>query len=240
MKYLSIFILVMLPSLLFSQNLQLHYDFRHTLDPSHNSMNFPTIYFEYFKSKDTSGSFFIKTEGDLNGANHNIGKFYTQVTQSFKFWQPKIYAQVQYSGGLGIAEPGSYGYYITNAFSLGAVYPFQWKSAWFSTSLSYTYNAFKKPSHDVLYSLYWGRGFWNYKFEFSGDIELYTMNKNTGDSNTANLSGKTVSFFGEPQVWFKIHSGFSLGSKINLYYHVLTNEDLFQIYPTLAARFKFN
>ena len=240
MKYLSVFIIGMFPSMLFSQSLQLHYDFRHTLDPLHNSMNFPTIYFEYFKAKDTSGSFFIKTESDLNGANHNIGKFYTQVSQSFKFWNPKIYVQVQYSGGLGIAEPGSYGYYITNALSLGAVYPFQWKAAWFSTSLFYTYNAFKKPSHDFLYSLYWGRGFWTYKFEFSGDIELYTMNKNTGDSFTSNLSGKTVAFFAEPQVWFKIHNGFALGSKINIYYHVLNTENLLQAYPTLAARFKFN
>ena len=240
MKYRLLLILGMLPSLLFGQTLQLHYDARHTLDPSHNAMNFPTIYFEYYKSKDTSGAFFMKMESDLNGQNHNTGKFYTQLSQSFKFWHPKVYVQLQYSGGMGIAEPGSYGYYITNAFSLGAVYPFQWKGGWFSTSLSYTYNAFKKPSHDLLYSFYWGRGFWNYKFEFSGDIELYTQNRNLGDSYTANLDGKTVSFFGEPQFWFKIHNGFSLGSKINLYYRVLTSEDLLQIYPTLAARFKFN
>ncbi|HTD99167.1 MAG TPA: DUF5020 family protein [Mucilaginibacter sp.] len=240
MKYRLLFVLVMLSSTLFAQSLQLHYDFRHSLDPKRNPMNFPTIYFEYFKSKDIIGSFFIKTESDLNGSDHNIGKFYTQVSQSFRFWKPKIYMQVQYSGGLGIAEPGSYAYYITNAFSLGVVYPFQWKGAWFSTSLSYTYNAFKKPSHDLLYSLYWGKGFWGYKFEFSGDVELYTQNKNLGDSFTSNLSGKRVAFFGEPQVWFKIHNGFAIGSKINMYYHVLTNDDVLQIYPTVAARFKFN
>jgi hypothetical protein len=222
------------------QMLQIHYDPRHTLDPERNSMNFPTIYFEYLKSKDTSGSFFMKMESDLNGTNHNTGKFYTQLSQSFKLWKPKVYAQLQYSGGLGIAEPGSYAYYITNAFSFGAVYPFRWKGAWFSTSLSYTYNAFKKPSHDVLYSLYWGRGFWNYKIEFSGDVELYTLDKNLGDAYTGNLHGKRLAFFGEPQVWFKIHNGFSLGSKMNMYFHVLTNENLLQVYPTVAARFKFN
>lgn len=240
MKFRLLFILGILPSLLSGQTLQLHYDARHTLDPSHNAMNFPTIYFEYYKAKDTSGAFFMKMETDLNGQNHNAGKFYTQLSQSFKFWHPKVYVQLQYSGGMGIAEPGSYGYYITNAFSLGAVYPFKWKGGWFSTSLSYTYNAFKKPSHDLLYSLYWGRGFWNYKLEFSGDIELYTQNRNLGDPYTAGLKWKTVSFFGEPQFWFKIHNGFSVGSKINLYYHVLSSENLFQVYPTLAARFKFN
>jgi hypothetical protein len=240
MKYFLIFVLDFLPSILCAQTLQLHYDLRHTIDPAHNPANFPTVYFEYFKSKDTSGAFFIKSEADLNGASHNIGKFFTQVSQSFKFWHAGIYAQLQYSGGLGIAEPGSYPYYINNAFSLGAVYPFGWEGAWFSTSLSYTYNAFKKPSNDILYSLYWGKGFWNYRFEFSGDAELYTLNKNTGDGLTSGLSGKRVSFFSEPQIWFRIHRGFALGSKINMYYHVLTTENLLQIYPTIAARFKFN
>jgi len=240
MKSLLLLLMTIWGVIASAQTLQLHYDLRHTLDPSHNPTNFPTIYFEYFKSKDTLGSFLLKMESDLNGANHNTGKFYMQVSQSVKFWKPKIYMQLQYSGGMGIAEPGSYGYYITNAFSAGAVYPFQWKGAWFSTSLSYTYNAFKKPSHDFLYTLYWGRGFWNYKFEFSGDINLYTQNKNLGDAYTSNLRGKRLSFFGEPQVWFKIHNGFVLGSKVNMYYHVLTNQDLLQVYPTIAARFKFN
>ncbi|HVV54703.1 MAG TPA: DUF5020 family protein [Mucilaginibacter sp.] len=240
MKYRLLILLSVLSSSLFAQTLQLHYDPRHSLDPKHNAENFPTIYFEYFKSKDTSGSFFMKTEADLNGVNDNIGKFYTQVSQSFRFWHPKVYAQLQYSGGMGIAEPGSYGFYISNAFSLGLVYPFQWKGAWFSAYISYTYNALKKPSNDVLYSFYWGKGFWNYKFEFSGDVELYTLNRNTGDTYTSKLSGKKIEFFGEPQIWFRIHKGFALGSKFNMYYHVLIDDNLLQVYPTIAARFKFN
>src|SRR5258708_33725642 len=150
MKYRLLFFMVMLSAPVFAQNLQLHYDPRHTLDPKHNAINFPTIYFEYFKSKDTSGSFFIKTESDLNGSDHNIGKVFTQMSQSFRFWKPKIYAQVHYSGGLCLAEPRSYGFFITNAFSVGPQYPFRWESAWFSTSLFFTYNAFKKPNHDLL------------------------------------------------------------------------------------------
>jgi len=240
MKYLVVLIFTALSFTGNCQVLQIHYDLRHTLDPTRNSMNFPTIYFEYFKSKDTAGSFLMKTEADLDGADHNIGKFYTQLSQSFKFWKPKVYAQLQYSGGMGITEPGSFGYYITNAFSLGAVYPFQWKGAWFSTSLSYTYNAFKKPSNDVLYSLYWGRGFWNYKIEFSGDVELYTVNKNLGNAYTSYLHGKWVALFAEPQVWFKIHNGLALGSKVNTYFHVLTDDNILQVYPTIAARIKFD
>ena len=240
MKYLLVLSFVVISSSSPGQVLQLHFDPRHTLDPARNPANFPTIYFEYFKSNDTAGSFFMKTEADLQGANQNVGKFFTQLSQSFKLWKPKVYLQVQYSGGMGIVEPGSYGYYIANAFSAGAVYPFRWKGGWFSTSLLYTYNAFKKPSHDVQYLLYWGHAFWNYKFEFSGDIALYTLNKNLGDAHTGNLHGKWFAFFGEPQIWFKIHNGFALGSKINTYFHVLTDDNILQVYPTLAARIKFN
>ncbi|WP_259066970.1 DUF5020 family protein [Mucilaginibacter sp. X4EP1] len=245
MKYLLLFACCMLSTTLFSQNIQLHYDFRHTIDPAHNSQNFPTLYFEYFKSLDSGksfikpGAFFIKMESDLQGDGGNIGKAFIQASQTFRFWQPKIYLSAQYSGGLGVTNPAQYSYYINNALSLGPSYSFQWQGAYFTSTVYYTYNMLKKPSNDIMLSFYWGKGFWNYKVEFAGDFELYTLNKNLGDDLTKDMHGKTVSFFGEPQVWFKIKGNFSMGSKILLYYHVITTENLFEVYPTIAARVKF-
>jgi hypothetical protein len=245
MKYLILFILSVLSAPLFSQNLQLHYDFRHTIDPALNSRNFPTLYFEYYKMLDSGksfikpGSFFLKVETDLQGDGDNIGKSFIQFSQSIRFWEPQIYVSVQYSGGLGVTDPKQYSYYINNGLSLGPAYSFQWQGAYFSTALYYTYNMLTKPSNDMMLSFYWGKGFWNYKMEFDGDFELYTLNKNQGDDFTKSLHGKTVSFFGEPQVWFKIHKSFSMGSKFILYYHVITAENLFEVYPTIAARIKF-
>jgi hypothetical protein len=88
-------------------------------------------------------------------------------------------------------------------------------------------------------SFYWGKGLWNYKMEFDGDFELYTLNRNQGDAATQNLKGKILSFFGEPQVWFKVIGGLSVGSKFIMYYHVIIPQNLFEIYPTVAARVKF-
>ena len=227
-----------------SQNLQLHYDFRHAIDPKHNRQNFPTLYFEYFKSQtDTSlfikpGSFLFKVETDLQGDKNNIGKSFVQVTQTFRLWKPKIFIGVQYSGGLGVTEPKQYSYYISNALSIGPSAPFQWKGAYFNVFVYYTYNMLKKPSNDVMLSFYWWKGFMNYKLEFAGDFELYTLNKNQGDDFTKGLTGKTVSFFGEPQVWFNLNKSFAIGSKQLMYYHVNTTEDLFQVYPTIAVRVK--
>jgi hypothetical protein len=238
MKYLLLFFLPLSSISVRSQSLQLHYDFRHSVDPKHNAKNFPTLFFEYFKGGD-SGSFLLKTQGDFIGEKNNIGKFYTQVSHSFRFWQPKIFLQLEYSGGLGISEPGSYGFYLTNAFSLGLGHPFQWWGAWLNAYTCYSFSNFKKPSHDALFSFYWWKGFFNYKLEFSGDFSLWTRNKNRGDSFTMNEKGKRFSFFGEPQLWFNASTNFSVGSKINLYYHVLVNENVFQVYPTAAIKYKF-
>ena len=221
----------------FSQSIQLHYDFRHSIDPDFNTKNYPTIFFEYFNSKDY-GSFLAKIQSDFIGEKNNVGKFFIQVSQSLRFWKPKVFVNIEYSGGLGIVEPEKYGYYISNAFSLGAAYQFNWDITLLNITANYTYNALNLPSHDFLGSLYWWTGFWNYKFEFSGDVQVWTQNKNRGDDYTKDLSGKRFSFFGEPQLWFNLNNSFSIGTKTNIYYHVLTNEDIFQIYPTLAVKYK--
>ncbi len=228
----------------FSQTLQLHYDPRHKIDPDHNAKNFLTLYFEYFKSQDSGkgfikpGSFLLKMQSDFLGEKNNIGKFYIQVSQSFRFWKPKIFINLQYSGGLGITEPREYSYYIINAYSAGLTYPFQWNNAYLSAVLNYKYIPFKKPSKDVFFTLYWWKGLFNYKGEFLGDFSIWTENKNHGDAYTQNLHGKRFTFFAEPQFWYNINKTLAIGTKINTNYHVLTYDDLFQVYPTIGVKLK--
>lgn len=246
MKSSFLIFLLIISAPAFSQNLQLHYDFRHTLDSKHNGKNFPAFYFEYFKAQDSGkafikpGSFLLKVQTEFTGKKSNIGQFYTQISQSFRFWKPKVFLQLQYTGGLGIAEPGAYGYYLTNSFSLGAAYPFQRKNkAFFNGYVSYKYTAFKKPSHDIIGSFFWLQFFSNYKNSFTGNLVAWTENRNHGDDFTMNLAGKKLSFFGDPQIWFSLRKGFSVGSRINLYYHVLTDNNRLQVYPTAAIRYQF-
>ena len=244
MKYQILSLLFFFTGFVYSQKLELHYDLRHSTDPKHNAKNFPTLYFEYFKTQDSGhafikpGSFLFKMQADLLGEKNNIGKFYMQVSQTFRFWTPKIYLHLSYSGGLGVTEPKQYSFYITNTYSAGVAYPLQWKGTWLSTVLDYKYISYEKPSYDLLYTLYWWKGFLNYKMEFAGDFSIWTENKNHGDPDTMNISGKRFSFFAEPQIWLNLNKSFSMGSKINLYYRVLTNENLFQVYPTAAIKCK--
>jgi hypothetical protein len=237
MKYFLLYLQIIFSCTIFPQSLQFHYDFRHSLDPKLNSENFPTLFFQDFQQKDY-GSLLIQMQCDFTGEKNNIGKFYTQISQTIKFWKPEIYLQFGYSGGFGVIKSINSAYYITNAFSGGVSYPLQWEDAWFNLSLCYTLNTFKLPSHDMLFSLYWGKGIMNYKIEFAGDFEIYTLNKNHGDEYTSDLHGKRFSFFAEPQIWFNLFEKFSIGSKINIYYHVISNDNIFAAYPTLAVRYK--
>ncbi|NCD70087.1 DUF5020 family protein [Mucilaginibacter sp. R11] len=217
---------------------------RHTIDPKRNPKNFPTLYFEYFKTLDTGrafikpGSFLLKTQADFTGDKDNIGKYYMQVSQEFRFWRPKVFLDLQYSGGLGITTPKQYSYYIVNTYSAGISYPFKIGQSYLSAILFYKYVPYPKPSNDFLYTMYFYRGLFNYKAEFAGDFSIWTENRNHGDDATAGLSGKRFYFFAEPQVWYNLSKRWAVGSKVNMFYHVNTTDDVFEIYPTAALRCK--
>jgi len=244
MKYVFPVIALFLTITAAAQSLQLHYDLRHTVDPTHNPKNSPTLYFEYFKTPDSGksfvkfGSFLFKSEADMTGSNGNIGKYYMQVSQDFRFWQPKIFLSLQYSGGLGVTDPAQYSYYITNTFDIGLSYPFKWGSAYMSSVLDFKYVAYNKSSKDFLYTLYFYKGLWNYKAEFQGDFSLWTENKNHGDAATEDMTGKRFFFFAEPQFWYNVSKKFSIGTKLNMYYHVNITADILQAYPTIGLRLK--
>lgn len=228
-KFIAI-ALIFAASDVLSQNLQVHYDPR----------NFPSVSFEYFKNIDTleSGSFLFKMQTDFKGERTNASQVFLQLSQTLRFWKPKIYLSLSYSGGLGIA-PGGFGYYLANSFATGASYPFQWKGAWLSASVLYRYNAFASASHDVQGTFYFGKGFNNYKIFVGGSLVAWTENKNQGNDFTAGQYGKKFAFFGDPQLWLRIKNGFSVGSRINVYYHVLTMENKVQVFPTVGVKYQF-
>lgn len=227
------------------QTLQLYYDPRHTIKPDLNGKNFVTTYFEYYKELDSGralikpGSFLLKMQADFMGDQANTGKFYMQVSQSFRCWTPKVFLNLQYSGGLGVTNPRQYSYYITNTYSIGASYPFKCKSAFLSAVLNLKYVSYTKPSYDFLCTLYWWQPVLQYRAEFSGDFSLWTENRNHGDDMTRNLKGKRFYFFAEPQCWYKLSGPIAAGTKVNLFYHINTTENIFEVYPSVGLRCKF-
>ena len=223
---------------LYAQQLQLHYDFRHSIDPQRNAKNFPSLSFEYFRSNDSTGSFLLKMQTDLQGEHGNAGQFFLQLAQNFRYWKPKIYLSLNFTGGLGVAPP-DFSYYLTNTFALGAAYPFGWKGAWLSANLAYRYTAFRKASHDAQFTFYFGRGFFHYRVLVAGSLVAWTENRNQGTDFTQNQQGKKFSFFGDPQIWCKVGKRISLGSRLNVFFHVVTPDNAVQVYPTLGLKQQF-
>ena len=217
-----------------AQNLQFHYDTRH----------YPTIYFEYWKARDSGrhlikpGDFLLKTEADLLGSGNNIGKFFIQIAQSFRAWTPKIFLQLQYSGGAGITEPKQYSYYITNTYQAGAELPCKWKNTWLTTVLDFKYVSYQKPTYDPIFTQYWYKPLFHYTLEIAGDFSIWTENKDHGDNATSGQAGKRLFFFAEPQLWYNFLHNLAIGSKLNCYYHVNTTADVLQAWPTVAVRIK--
>ena len=245
MKLIAITLFTLLSFAAGAQSLQFHYDLRHTVNPRLNPKNFPTLYFEYYKTPDTGksfikfGSFLLKTQADFAGDQNNIGKYFMQVSQEFRFWKPKVFLSLQYSGGLGITTPRQYSYYILNTYSAGLSYHYQIGGAFLSSVLFYRYVPYPKASGDFLYTMYFYKGLWNYKADIEGDFSLWTENKDHGDAVTENLRGKRFFFFAQPQFWYNFNSGVSLGTKVNAYYHLNNTSNVPEIYPTAAIRYKF-
>ena len=130
-----------------AQDLQLHYDWRHTFDPRNNPDNFPSLVFKSYRSL-SFGSFLLKLEGELNGSRHNLSKVYVEVSQTLRFWKPALYLHAEYTGGLGMLGGGTGGYYLDNAYILGAAHPFPWLGSWGNIYLAYKRSNFPRPSHD--------------------------------------------------------------------------------------------
>jgi hypothetical protein len=220
-----------------AQTIQVGYDLRHSVDPEHNGRDFVTASFETFESL-TYGSVLLKVDADLSGRNGNLGKLYAQISHSLKFWDFPVLLHLEYSGGLGFVGETANAFHITNTYSVGAAYPFPLFGSWASTFLAYRFTNFDQPSHDAIYSFWWGRNLGK-RVSVTAYFVLWTVNRNRGDEWTAGLSGKKLSGLGEPQVWFNVSQLFAVGSEVRLYYQVFDYDQRFQVYPTVAAKYQF-
>jgi len=220
-----------------AQDLQLHYDWRHTIDPRNNARDFPALTFKSFKAMEF-GSFLLKLEANLDGAQHNVSKGYVEVSQTLRFWKAPVFALGEYTGGLGLFDGGGGGYYIANAYIIGAAYPFPWNGGWGNVSLGYKHTNFQRASHDPQMTLYWGRPLGR-RWAFSSTGVLWTQNQNQGDELTASLSGKRASYLLENEMWWRAVGPVSVGSEVRLSRNVYATDGRVLVYPTLGVRYLF-
>jgi hypothetical protein len=220
-----------------AQDLQLHYDWRHTVDPRNNARNYPSLTFKSFKALEL-GTILLKLEANLEGTQHNLSQSYLEVSQTVRFWKAPVYALGEYSGGLGLFDGGSGGFYIANAYLLGVAYPFKMNGSWASASVAYKHTNFSRASHDPQATLYWGRPVGS-RWAFASTGVFWTQNRNHGDELTASLTGKEGAFLVENEVWWRAFGLVSLGSEIRVSRNVYVTDGRLLVYPTLGIRYLF-
>ena len=225
------------PHAAFAQDLQLHYDWRHSVDPRNNARNFPALTFKAFKAQGF-GSFLLKLEANLDGTQHNVSKGYLEVSQTLRFWKAPVYVLGEYAGGLGLFDGASGGYYLANAYIVGAAYPFQWNGGWANVWLGYKHTNFPRPSHDPQASIYWGRSLGK-RGAFASTGVFWTQNRSHGDERTASQSGKRGSFLIENEVWWRAVGPVSVGSNVRVSRNVYAADGRLLVYPTLGVRYLF-
>jgi hypothetical protein len=226
-----------IPHVVHPQELQLHYDWRHTTDPRNNARNFPSLAFKSFKAL-PFGSFLLKLEADLDGTRHNVSKGYMEISQTMRFWSAPIYVLTEYSGGLGVFDGGGGGFYLDNAYHMGVSHPFPWRGGFANVSLAYRYANLPRASHDPQATLYWGRALGS-RWSFASTSVLWTQNRNRGDERTAGLTGKRGSFLVENEIWWRAAGLVWAGSNVRVSRNVYAGDGRVVFYPTLGLRYAF-
>lgn len=218
-----------------AQNLQLHFDPRHSLYGDDFNRNYLTATFEMFKP-DKWGSTFMFVDADFNISKGNIGLMYTEIARDFRINNFPLMPHVEFNGGLGLYEVEGVtgGYSIPNSYMVGVSYPFQLGNFFMSTYLVYKLNAFKVSSHDVQWTLIWNANFVHKKISLSGFLDLWTENKNA----TTPDDGKKVILLSEPQFWYNVTDHFSLGSEVEISSNFAGATKAY-VCPTIAAKWIF-
>jgi hypothetical protein len=215
---------------LLSQNLQLHYDFRHSLDKNNPiERNFAVATFEMFKP-DKLGSTFLFVDFDFSGKRSNLNGIYTEIARSFKIKDFPLMPHIEFNGGVG------FGYVVENAYMAGAEYTFELGNFFFNPYLVYKYHNFSpKASHDAQISLVWEGNILKDKVTIRGCADLWSENRR-GEGET----GKKLVFYTEPQFWYNITKHFAVGTEVKISKNFEYFTKKIKFYPTLGIKYDFN
>ena len=229
---------ILLTLLLFSslgalraQNLQLHFDPRHTFygsDVPTASQNYLTATFEMFKP-DQWGSTFMFVDFDLNNSKKNIGLVYAEIAREFKIGDFPLMPHLEFNGGLGN------GFSIPSSYMAGFGYPFQLGNFFMSTYVAYKLNAFQEVSNDAQWTVTWNATVADGKLSLAGFLDLWSENKD----RTGAESGKKLIMLSEPQLWYNFTPNFALGTEVELSYNFVVGPNHFYAIPTLATKWNF-
>ncbi len=212
-----------------AQNIQLHYDLRHTLHENSAAdwagQNFLFTTVEMFRP-DRWGSTFLFIDMTYAGNKGGINSAYWEIARDLQCWKAPVAFHIEYNGGIA-------GRSIPNAYLAGISWTPSCTKIHVNTYLAYKYNAFEKASHDIQWTVSWQYTTAKKHFTACGFVDVWTENKDF----TGNTSGKKIVVISQPQFWYNVTKHFSAGSEININYNFHASNVF--VTPTLAVKWNF-
>lgn len=211
------------------------YDLRHGTDPRDNSSNFPVVEMKGFFPQ-SFGSFVFKAEIDLDGSKGNQSQVYTELDQSIKIGRaalrgPTLLLHLGYSGGLGVFNNATGGYYVQNAYGIGPEYGFRLAGAYCDFYAALRYTDAGRAGYDPMISFWVGKYFLGYKLFVANSLEVWT-----GADGTPG-SGKLTSWELESEVWYTVAPHTSIGTYLRTTRNVYALSNRWLIYPSIGVRY---
>jgi hypothetical protein len=241
-KYLLPAFLI-IPSTIFTQNIQLHYDLGKP--ENGDNRNFFVGTAELYKP-DSLGYTFLFADFEFDSPNdpRGVSSGYFEIAREFYipwFRDHKTFRQlalhIEYNDGVAMYQVPddsiTYGANINSAWLLGAGYPLNVAGFTLNTIFLYKYIRGSRTP-DFQLTLAWYHLFLKDRITLSGFVDFWTQ-----DNSSETPVAKTVVFYAEPQFWFNFNRHFSIGSELKLSKNFIPGSTRFEAFPTLAAQWNF-
>ncbi len=218
-------LLLILNSVVLSQNLQLHYE-------ASEDRNYIVSTLEMFKP-DTYGSTFWFVDMDYDAAGvKGVSLAYWEIARSFTLPMKNVSATIQYNDG--VADFGSLG----QVWLFGANYYLD--IGFIALPLDILYRKAQgtdKTKPDFQLTTTWFMPLLDGNIEFSGFVDLWSEDNDERD-------GKRLVFLSEPQIWYNANQNFSIGSELEISTNFVRGDDGslrsgVQALPTIGLRWNF-
>ena len=233
MKRLSLLMLCLLlmTPILRAQNVQLHYDFGHSMYDELDTRPKITTTVEMFKPDRWGSTFFFV---DMDYADGAVSSAYWEIARELSFWKSPWSLHIEYNGGLN---------FIKNSYLAGATY--SWNNGNFTRG--YTLSALYKhlQDHDSPHSFQltgtWYMHFCEGKYSFTGFADFW------GEEHT-DIKGNQhdYCFIAEPQFWVNLNRFSAFADDLNLSVgteweisHNFAVNDGWYCNPTIALKWTF-
>ena len=214
-------------------NIQLHRDFgRHMYSALNANGDRPlwTSTVEDFITDKWHGSTYFFVDMDYN--NNGVASAYWEISHEFAVGKKGFAAHIEYNGGNGV------GYYVNNAYLLGAAYNYNTPdyNAGFSFQAMYKYIQKNDEPNNFQFTAVWYLNFAKGLFRFDGFADLW---------REKNAHSRAI-FISEPQIWFNLNKvkgvdkdfNLSFGSELEISKD-FAGRDGWYFIPTAAVKWTF-